>query len=998
MSLLRWKQKLFADGGVARGGSSGGGGSPSPGPTQTTVQNTNIPEYAQPYVETMLGAAQQQIFNYDDAGNVTSMKPYTPYSNAPQDYIAGFSPLQQQAQSNIANMQTPGGYGTGADFATTSGLGALSTANTAAQYGGMGAQYGTAGSQYGAAGANQAGMAAQQAARQAQMYSRQGAQAGQQAVNLAPQAQQYGATAADIGLGGLNYGAQGAQTGQEAGALTNMYGGMGAQAGEQAAGQSSMYGGMGAQTGAQAAGQSSMYGGLGAMQGQQGANIGASLGQMSTSPGAVGAYMNPYIQNALAPALALQEQEFGVKNMQNQAQATQQGAFGGGRSAVMQGLNQQNQALAQNQLVGNAYNQAFNNAQQQMNTANQAALSGNQQALAGYGMGLTGAQQAGQLGMAGTAQGLQGAQQAGQLGMAGTAQGLQGAQQAGQLSMAGYGMGQSGAQQAGQLGMQGAQTGLAGLSTAMQGQQAGLSGLGQANQLYGTGISGAGLGLSGVGQQINAGNLGLAGTAQGIQGAQAGMQGAGIGLQGTAAQQAAYQQLGAQGTNLANIAGQQTQSELGINAAQQASGAAQQAQQQNIINQQIQNYATAQQYPMMQLSNMSGLLRGLPMQSATTQTYQAAPSAVSTLGGLGATALGAYGAAGGFKGAKGGLPKDFEKVKNFDVGGAVVADLKDMDIPQLIEQAKTSPSATVRQEAIRILTEKENEAAMAKGVGQAPAAQAMQMAGGGIVAFADGGSAFTDEEMYAGSNRATPLPPVVTDPMQKKIVGLMDLYKNQYGYGQSSEEDKAIREGIKTDRAELKANKDQNLWRALMMGGAKSMASTSPFANVGVGQGVGAGIEEYARGTKDLNEQLKALRSGELDLSKLSSSDRNNLLHYASAGASAQQRAEDEAASRLEVAKTRAADIGGKSADRLQGKILTIAQQLYATDIKANTDPNGIVKLTEKQQDDLYKKALTRAATMVQDINVVGGKGGDGGGKGGTGTMRFDKDGNQIKG
>ena len=26
MSLLRWKQKLFADGGVARGGSSGGGG------------------------------------------------------------------------------------------------------------------------------------------------------------------------------------------------------------------------------------------------------------------------------------------------------------------------------------------------------------------------------------------------------------------------------------------------------------------------------------------------------------------------------------------------------------------------------------------------------------------------------------------------------------------------------------------------------------------------------------------------------------------------------------------------------------------------------------------------------------------------------------------------------------------------------------------------------------------------------------------------------------
>ena len=43
----------------------GGGSAPAPStaPTQTTVQNTNIPEYAQPYVETMLGATQQQLFN-----------------------------------------------------------------------------------------------------------------------------------------------------------------------------------------------------------------------------------------------------------------------------------------------------------------------------------------------------------------------------------------------------------------------------------------------------------------------------------------------------------------------------------------------------------------------------------------------------------------------------------------------------------------------------------------------------------------------------------------------------------------------------------------------------------------------------------------------------------------------------------------------------------------------------------------------------------------------
>ena len=103
MSLLRWKQKLFADGGVARGGGGGGGGGPS-GPTQTTAYQTNIPEYAQPYVENMLNATQRQLFNIDENNQITGFSPYTPYSNDPTKYVAGFSPLQQQAQSAAANL------------------------------------------------------------------------------------------------------------------------------------------------------------------------------------------------------------------------------------------------------------------------------------------------------------------------------------------------------------------------------------------------------------------------------------------------------------------------------------------------------------------------------------------------------------------------------------------------------------------------------------------------------------------------------------------------------------------------------------------------------------------------------------------------------------------------------------------------------------------------------------------------------------------------------
>ena len=49
-----------------------GGDSPAPAPTQTTVQNTNIPEYARPYVETMLGATQKQLFTTQPGADVTN--------------------------------------------------------------------------------------------------------------------------------------------------------------------------------------------------------------------------------------------------------------------------------------------------------------------------------------------------------------------------------------------------------------------------------------------------------------------------------------------------------------------------------------------------------------------------------------------------------------------------------------------------------------------------------------------------------------------------------------------------------------------------------------------------------------------------------------------------------------------------------------------------------------------------------------------------------------
>ena len=153
------------------------------------------------------------------------------------------------------------------------------------------------------------------------------------------------------------------------------------------------------------------YGQTGANYGASGAQIGSSYGLNATDPAAVQAYMNPYLQATLKPSMQLLNQQFGQQQMQNQAQATQQGAYGGGRQAVMQGLNQQNQDLATNQLVSNAYNQAYQQANQNMQQATSLGMQG-------AGLGITGAQ-AGMQGAGVGLQGVTGAQNAYGLGLQG---------------------------------------------------------------------------------------------------------------------------------------------------------------------------------------------------------------------------------------------------------------------------------------------------------------------------------------------------------------------------------------------------------------------------------------------------------------------------------------------------------------------------------------------------------------------------------------------------
>ena len=241
-------------------------------PTQTTVTNTNIPDYAQGYVENMLGATQQQLFNVGPDGTISGIKPYQPYSTNMNDYVAGFSPMQQNAQRGASQLTLPGQFGQGSQFANAAGLGSLGTAS------------------------------------------------------------------------------------QAAGAGNNYY-------------------------------------------------------QMATDPNAVNAFMNPYMQNALNPQLDEIRRQYDISGQQQKGAATGAGAFGGSREALMEAENTRNMGTTMNQAIGNAYNNAFQQAQNAQQFGANLGLQGQQTALQGYG----------QAGQAGALLGQLGQQQlAGQQGIIGT--------------------------------------------------------------------------------------------------------------------------------------------------------------------------------------------------------------------------------------------------------------------------------------------------------------------------------------------------------------------------------------------------------------------------------------------------------------------------------------------------------------------------------------------------------------------------------------------------
>jgi len=152
----------------------GGGG----GPSSSTTYTSNLGKALEPAALNLIAGAIPEYFNVDDEGNITGVKPYTPYSTRPEDYVAAFSPQQEAVFREAAGMQRPGQFQDATQLAGLAGRGGLESTQQAYGYGQMGAGYGQRAANIGEM-ALQAQDYGRDVGEEARQFARQAAMTGQ---------------------------------------------------------------------------------------------------------------------------------------------------------------------------------------------------------------------------------------------------------------------------------------------------------------------------------------------------------------------------------------------------------------------------------------------------------------------------------------------------------------------------------------------------------------------------------------------------------------------------------------------------------------------------------------------------------------------------------------------------------------------------------------------------------------------------------------------------
>ena len=356
-------------------------------------------------------------------------------------------------------------------------------------------------------------------------------------------------------------------------------------------------------------------------------------------------------------------------------------------------------------------------------------------------------------------------------------------------------------------------------------------------------------------------NIQATGTQNAFQNAQqaqqfgttAGLQGYGQALQGA--------------STLGQLGSAQFGQQQAINQGIQNVGNIQQAQAQQGLDLGYQDFLKQRNYPYQQLAFMSDMTRGIPLSQSAQQIYTAPPSPVSQLGGLGMSALGIYGMSGGFKpGAEGGLmsAKAYKEGGLTYAGGGDISSMSDEQLTEMLANPATDPMLAAEIEKLLMLHRRmkmnpETEQIMAPALGRSGIASIgtgdmvpEEMAGGGIVAFADRGIVnLKDPRLSENTSERRKMLQDRESAMFKRLFEDQDPFK----------ESKASEEEI---RKSLADSAQTNPYAALTNAGLALMRGSSDPTKRGnflaeLGEAGEAGLGTYAKGKASETEMKKAL-------------------------------------------------------------------------------------------------------------------------------------------
>jgi hypothetical protein len=382
--------------------------------------------------------------------------------------------------------------------------------------------------------------------------------------------------------------------------------------------------------------------------------------------------------------------------------------------------------------------------------------------------------------------------------------------------------------------------------------------------------------------------------------------GAGLGLQGL---QTALQGAG----QLGQLGGQQFQQGMDINKLQNVYGGQMQQQAQRPLDQAYQDFQNQQNYPYKQLGFMSDMIRGLPLgQQSTSSMYSQGPGAVQTLAGLGGAAYG-FGKSGLF-GKEGGL------MTSYAGGGVTSQDNKDHIVEGMysmegLQKAKQAALARRDIDTVEAIDDRIAElnaiqaqhASLSNGLGSAfdqiPSdRQEEMMAGGGIVAFAGGGS-YLDKAKEAQQQQLDYIRQATTPqtPEQQKtdVLAQREVMKDLYG---PSLVPKYLEE-VKAERTALPEKMESDNGLAFAMSSLKLLTQERKPGQTQKGQlisGLGAAgetfISEIGRLKKEHKEADRFLRQSEMQLTMADQLYNNGLTDKAIAKADQAQASKSKAA------------------------------------------------------------------------------------------------------